>query len=548
MRRRLLLAAAAAAVFLPSVGGPFVFDTEYYLVGDPVVRAPASLGELLTRSRHPSRPVYVLLNAATLSAAGDRPAAWRAVSLVLHAGATVALHGLLLPAGATVALTAAALFAVHPAASMPVCYDYARTDLLVTLFMLLALLAHRRRRGLLTALFAALAGGANEKAVVLPLLALLCDRVLDPAPSPRRPSAYLPLLPAVLVPPALLLLVGNPHTTVVGPWRLHVLTLWVHLRAFVRAGRLLLGLGGHSIEHAIPFPGRLLDPAGLALLVLFAGALAGTWAARRRAPTVAFGLLGAAATLLPKNLLLVNLEPLVESHLYATAAFFAAALGGALVALARRAPGVAAAGIPIAAVLLLGLSAVQRAVLWTRPVLLYEEAARVSPARPRVWANLGAEYARVGRWREAERALTTAFVVDRSGPPERSLVDRAWNVGDYAAALAEAVAAQGRLDDALAILHDSRGAPTLLPIVRARVEARTLALRGRRAEAFARLEAALAPETRHPEAWLDLAVVAPDDAGADRALAAAAAAGAPAAALDDARARRVRFATLDQVQ
>jgi len=217
-RPRVMLALvllATALVFLPALGGEFVWDDVPLIRTNPNVRDLSRLGEALTHdfwhtperlesggslARRYYRPVITLAYALQFRAFGEAPAGYHLVNLALHLTCT----GLVLawlrrripapdhPAGPVAWVLGAAVFAVHPSRPETVAWISGSTDLWFALFALLGFWAWDRRRDLWGAALAAgcffLAALCKETAVVLPLL-LAVDRVLlrDRA-SPWRPD------------------------------------------------------------------------------------------------------------------------------------------------------------------------------------------------------------------------------------------------------------------------------------------------------------------------------------------------------------------------
>jgi len=188
-----LIAVVAVAVHAPALLNGFVLDDHPLVEQSETIRRPLDLGAIwLARFFHESaaappyyRPIVTQSFALNFWAGGLSPLGYHAVNVLLHAAAAsllCRLAGRLLP-GAWPALLAGLLFAVHPLASEPVDAVYGRTDLLATLFVLAAILAHLRAarapaaaaRLALPALFYLLALLAKESAAPLPVVLLALD-------------------------------------------------------------------------------------------------------------------------------------------------------------------------------------------------------------------------------------------------------------------------------------------------------------------------------------------------------------------------------------
>src|SRR5262245_31048583 len=158
------------------------------LVGSPYWNAPGHRRELY----RPLTSAWLALDGAI---SGMRPAWFHGVNAVLHALVTflVALLALEMSGGrGAVAAPAGALFAVHPVHVEAVAGIVGRSEILAALFVLTAILCHRRalvaERGRTSvwpwaAWLAALCGMfAKESAIVAPVLCALSEAV----PAPRR--------------------------------------------------------------------------------------------------------------------------------------------------------------------------------------------------------------------------------------------------------------------------------------------------------------------------------------------------------------------------
>lgn len=210
-----LLLLATALVFLPALGGDFVWDDTKLIHSNPYVRDLSRLGEALTRdfwhtppslaggsglARGDYRPVVTLAYALQFKAFGEHPAGYHLVNLALHLGCVVLAFGWIRRRlgtrgdegdhrlAALAWVMGAALFAVHPSRPESVAWISGSTDLWLGLFALLGLRAwdiHPRLGGAVLAgvcfFFATL---SKETAVVLPAL-LLVDIALVRPPEAR---------------------------------------------------------------------------------------------------------------------------------------------------------------------------------------------------------------------------------------------------------------------------------------------------------------------------------------------------------------------------
>ena len=308
---------AALLLFAPTVAHDFVWDDRSILLPNIARLEGSSLGEVLasdffreSQEHGPFdywRPLVVLSHAAERSLFGDRPAGYHAVNVLLHALASllVFLLGLRALGRPALALAAGLLFAVHPAHVEVVAWVSGRSDLLLGLFLALALWGDwqaartglRRwqavaQLGFLAALF------SKESAAVFP--ALIAARAwLAGGPHEglreRATGALRAALPALATLGAYLWLryglfdVAPPQGSPAGASSLSV--FWTWWTALLLYARLLVWPTGLSIVHDVP---PVAGPFSWAVAGGVLVAIAAVWAAlrlRRTAPGASFGLL-----------------------------------------------------------------------------------------------------------------------------------------------------------------------------------------------------------------------------------------------------------------
>lgn len=207
---RLLLFAPAWLAFmlyLPVLTHGFVWDDHYFLIDLPYLRDPAlwwrQLSEPLFVSRNYFRPLPLATFVLEARLAGLEPFIFHLTNLLLHAANTtlvLLLVRAVIPTGVAAAGGAGLLFAVHPALVENVAWISDRFDLMVTFFVLLALVGERRLGGAVaraawvgTALLLGLL--CKESAVVLLALVPLWQALhhwADPDWRPWRRDAWTP--------------------------------------------------------------------------------------------------------------------------------------------------------------------------------------------------------------------------------------------------------------------------------------------------------------------------------------------------------------------
>ena len=417
------LVLAVLLAYAGALHGPFQFDDWWSIVGDARVHSVQSWWQ----AQPGIRPLLKLVN--TLNwIASPTPAAFRAVNIAIHAGATLALWDLLRtwvprlaprchrPEGA--AFIAALLFALHPAATEAVAYASGRSIALSTALAVVALRAWTRGSKWGAAAFVA-AVLVRETAVVTPVAWLLLARCgglgWRAATTPLRPLAW-------LLPLAALAAWLTPGYHSFFGWSLQTRGV----------GAQLLGqLEAHAYLLTAPLPGRVLDidpdvrvPAAFALrpavaIAAFAVAAVLAWRRRRTQPWLGFALAWYLLQLAPANSLLPRFDLANDRHLYA-------ALPGPLLAVALAAVAVPsrrlALGIAGLLVVASALRTADRLGDYRSEVALWSASIATSPAKARPWTNLGFARRAAGDPPGARHAFRCAVALDPRYAPA------AWNL------------------------------------------------------------------------------------------------------------------------
>lgn len=192
------IAVVCALVHAGNLDGPFVFDDQQSIVDNATLRAPLSLAVLSPPRETPvaGRPLANLTLGLDRARAGLEPSAFHLTNLALHALAALlafatlrrlfALQAMPEPVrvrASTLALATALLFAAHPMAVEIVLYTTQRTESLVSLCYLGALLlllrahaAGATRAWPAMAAVGVLGVASKEVFVTAPVMALFLDR------------------------------------------------------------------------------------------------------------------------------------------------------------------------------------------------------------------------------------------------------------------------------------------------------------------------------------------------------------------------------------
>src|ERR1700677_1767473 len=140
------LAAVAIILYLPALGGDFVYDARLTVLGNDYVHHPGNLWDVVTaRVMHMdvmdnNRPVYLATVMLNWAFWGANPFGHHLCNVILHAAVVVLLfkfcRSLLPEASPWAPFAAVLLFAVHPLECESVSEISYRNDLMVAAFLL----------------------------------------------------------------------------------------------------------------------------------------------------------------------------------------------------------------------------------------------------------------------------------------------------------------------------------------------------------------------------------------------------------------------------
>ncbi len=462
VRLSIVVFGVAFVLYANTLGHEFVWDDRELIAENPTVStldAPTLkrifTEEFFTTARSGSyyRPLVTLSFHIDHALFGGNPHGFHLVNVVWNAIVCVLvfLFVVLLFRNRSLALATALLFAVHPVHTENVAWIAGRTDLLATLWALVAMtlyVAGRRRHdlsgavgfGLGSVAAFSLALLAKESVAVVPLILIVlelppCGELLSPGPQrlPRwiHPTPYFAVLATYV---AVRIQVLGTATTAFQDFAarsVHDVALWLAI------------LGGYVVKLLLPIrlsgewevlpPQSFADPWVLAGLLSLAAI--GTAVIRfRRKPEVVV----AAAVFLFGLLPVLNIVPIgefsAERLLYFPSIGFALALGTLFApALAMgyrslRTPGDPAPSMPrslagrlrVALVMMLLVFAARTVIRnadWRNDEVFFAATARSSPGVPRAHVNTGDVARRAGRIEEAIAAYKRALVVDPSYLP-----------------------------------------------------------------------------------------------------------------------------------
>lgn len=492
-------AAAVLALYWPALGHEFIWDDRSYVVDSPVHRDPSHWKDALFHPRTGEavfRPLALLTFAVQLWSGHLDPRPYHFINLGMHALNTflvVLLAWRLLardsPNGfrAATALVCGLLYGFHPALTEPVAWITGRFDLLMTAFLLLALLLDGARpmvswsRVCAVGLLFLAALLSKEIAVgfllALPFVHLAATGSREPFRLARAASVwrshfrvYAGLSVALITYLLFRFMVLGPDMGMgrvmaryesIGPVEQRVLVVAASLAHYLYE-TLWIGLGP-APNRVLPLPVQLL-PAAMSVASV-AGALALAVIAIRHTQAgrePAWWSLAFLAALLPAS----NIVPAptyadelqIASRYLALPLVFACLAAGTLPAvLSTRRPGALRVFWGVAAAWLIACAAVVSSTipLWKDEGSVFRWA--IASSGPSSWRylyiNLGAYYVRTGELSRARDAFMSAV---KYQPRSAGLASIVWyNLGNVEAKLGNAGPAAEAFRTALALDPDN---------------------------------------------------------------------------------------------
>lgn len=435
-----VVAVLAAVPYWPSLDGDFVYDDPNAVSQSTLIRSLTPIQPFLQLS---TRPLTDYSYAIDYAIGGLAPRAYHVTGVLLHtvtallvyvlAWLTLGLPSLAPRYGAArraIAWAAAALFAIHPLASETVAYVSSRSEGLVAVWYLLAVIAFVRgatapagtawRWVVLTTV--ACVAGAASKETMFTIFALLpvYDWLLLADRRWRRVHWRLiaiPLVPLALVALVLLLRallgqmsLGSYAATAgfsfdrFGPLRYLATQFGVVLHYL----RLTLLPIGQTFDYDWPLASASAPLAVLLPLLVLVALLVGAWRLRASQPLVTFAAAWTLLLLAPTSSVMPIADLAVERRMYLPLVGLLLLAAAWLHDACRRLPeewrrrpaltyGLAAGAL----VAFLAPFTWQRATLWGDAIALHEDGVRRAPGNPRTRLNLGVTYLNTG---DAERA------------------------------------------------------------------------------------------------------------------------------------------------
>jgi Flp pilus assembly protein TadD len=482
--RQALLAAGVAALlgllYLPTLKYDFVSDDRELIVQNQDLQVPAPFGFFGQSYTHwpathgavsPNafyRPLVISSFWLDRNLWGTRPSGFHLTNVLLNC-ACCALVALLLAellASFWPVLLGGLAFAFHTAHVESVAFVSGRTDLMMTLFVLLAFLAllrfRRRPTGTwlgLTIVPFAVALLCKETALLFPALALFT--MLPELRQPARRRRFALLLGAMVV---VLVVYLAVRTTVLmgrGPG-------WGEIGPGMRFMLAVNSFGRYALMSLVPFDRTVSypDPRAMATfgwptIAAVAALAALTWATvRYRSTPVGIGALWFALSILPACDLLPPGQSYVSQRMLYLPTFgtvlAAVALGASLRHTRRTLAALAAlyAGV-------MGFAALRSMPVWRNQIVLVATTVAQFPNDAKSRFELGRNLMDAGDWQGAERELRQCVKLTPADTAAWvTLGDLLYEQNDFTGA-AEAYRGALRVSPGTAVLHNGLGAALL---------------------------------------------------------------------------------------
>ncbi len=426
-----LLILLVGVAFANTLLNQFVYDDKVFVVNNQYIKDIKNVPRFFTDTRSFSgdRDFMIYRPMAALSLALDHwfwgldPWGYHLANILLHAANVILVYWLVLSLVylPVTAWLAAAVFAIHPAQCETVSWIASRSNLLCTLFLLLAFLSylrHTRKGYYWSILFFILGLLAKETAIIFILLIALYDYYyvlkVDKSKAANMWWSYLP----VMVISGLYLLL---RTLVLGQVRQRdwwggsfwytILTMgksfYYYLKVLVLPGKL-------TVDYVLDIARSITDPRVIAGFSLILVIIMLAIKISRKEKLITFGLFWFLIALLPVSNIIPLEALLAERFLYLPLIGIAITVAVPLSRLltATQQPQWKKVSGYLLVIVLLGsymVRTIQRNMDWRNDHTLWASTVRTSPESPRAHFALGEVYSKEGEYRSAIREYQAAL-------------------------------------------------------------------------------------------------------------------------------------------
>ncbi len=413
-----LLVLLVVAVFGNTLLNQFVYDDKVFVVNNQAIREFKNIPQFITNARSFSgdRDFMIYRPLATLSLSLDywlwnlKPIGYHITNVILHAANVILVYWVALALAATpiTAFLAAAFFAIHPVQCATVSWISSRSNLLCSLFLLLAFLAYlrnTRKYNFWSVFCLVLSLLAKETAMVFILLVVLYDYyfVLKVNKS-KAVNMWWSYLPLVMISGLYLLLRTQVlgQVTQRGWWGG---SLWYNMltmsKSFYYYLKVLIMPWKLTVDYVLDIAVGIWDPLVLAGLCSAVALIVLALKISRREKLISFGLFWFLIALLPVSNIIPLQALLAERFLYLPLVGMSLAVAvplGRLLPESRQSNRKKLWGCLLVTVLLFfyGVRSIQRNMDWYDDYTLWSSTVRTSPESPRAHFALGQVYYKKG--------------------------------------------------------------------------------------------------------------------------------------------------------
>jgi protein O-mannosyl-transferase len=426
-----LLVLLVGVVFANTLLNQFVYDDKVFVVNNQFIKELKNVPRFFTDSRSFSgdRDFMIYRPMAALSLSLDHwvwglnPWGYHLANIVLHTANVLLVYWLVLSLASMplAALLAAAIFAIHPVQCETVSWIASRSNLLCTLFLLLAFLAYlrnTRKDYCWSLLFFILGLLAKETAIIFILLLALYDYyfVLKVDKS-KAANMWWSYLPVVVISGLYLLLrtlvLGQVHQR--GWWGGSlghtILTMGKSFYYYIKVLAMPRSL---TVDYVLDIATSIQDPLVLGGLGLILAIIVLALKISPKEKLVSFGLFWFLIALLPVSNIIPLEALLAERFLYIPLIGVSIAIAVPLsrfLTAKRQNPRKTVLGYLLVIVLLATymVRTIQRNMDWRNDHTLWLSTVRASPESPRAHFALGEVYYKEGNYGSAIREYHAAL-------------------------------------------------------------------------------------------------------------------------------------------
>lgn len=426
-----ILVLLVVVVFGNTLLNQFVYDDKVFVVNNQFIKEFKNVPQFFINARSFSgdRDFMIYRPLAALSLFLDhwfwnlKPLGYHLTNVILHSANVILVYWLALALAATpvTALLAAAIFAIHPVQCETVSWIAARSNLLCSLFLMLAFLAYlrnTRKYYFWSVLFFTLGLLAKETAMVFILLVALYDYYfvlkVDKTKAVNMWWSYLPILmiSGLYILLRTLVLGQVPQRGWWGGSLWH--TMLTMAKSFYYYMKVIIIPWKLTVDYVLDIAMRIQDP--LVLAGLFSAVVLVVLALKisRREKLISFGLFWFLIALLPVSNIIPLEALLAERFLYLPMVGISMAIAVSLSRLlpeSQQSNGRKLWGYLLIIVLLVvyGFRTSQRNNDWRDDYTLWSSTVKTSPESPRAHFALGEVYYKKGEYSlaidEYKRAL-----------------------------------------------------------------------------------------------------------------------------------------------